>query len=322
MRYDLFGFGGNAGSESYVTDQGIPAPSGRGVVNPMSYRHTDPTRPAIEHVKFWRDPVLPNLEMLHATYITKAFSRHAHEGFGIGIVEAGVTAFDYRGDTHIAPAGSVIVTHPGEMHTGRAAIATGWTYRTLLPAVDWLQQAAEGLNKPAHTVPYFSSPVIHDTKLNRRLISLHKMLETSPSSLERESRFLWEMAQFVSRYASDHPAPKDIGKEHHAVQQVRDYIHAHYTTSLTLKHLASLVKLKPLRLLRAFRKQVGIPPHAYLNCVRVQETKRLLVADWAIIDAALEAGFTDQSHRHRHFKKIVGVTPGQYARGVKKRTSL
>lgn len=274
-----------------------------------------------ERVKFWRDPVLHDLEMLHATYVTYAFSRHAHEGYGIAIVERGAMAFDYRGARHVAPAGSVIVTHPGEMHTGQAAIAAGWTYRTLLPASDWLQQAAAELEKPKGEVPYFSQPVIQDVRLNRQLVALHRMLETSPSALERESRFLWEMAQLVSGYAGDRPSAKPIGKEHYAVQQVRDYLQAHYMHNVALKDLASLVNLKPLRLLRVFRKQVGLPPHAYLNYVRVQAAKRLLLADWSIINAALETGFTDQSHLHRHFKRMVGVTPGQYARACRARSS-
>ncbi|MGC1310521.1 MAG: AraC family transcriptional regulator [Phormidesmis sp.] len=270
-----------------------------------------------ESVKFWRDPVLNDLEMLHATYITYAFAKHAHEGFGIAIVEAGAMAFEYRGETCVAPAGSVVVTQPGEMHTGHAVLETGWTYRTLLPAVGWLQQAATELTERSGAMPYFSSPVIHDRRLNQQLIALHRTLETSPSPLERESRFLWGLAQLVQGYACDRPSPPPIGKEHRAVQQIRDYLSDQYTDNISLKELAALVELKPLRLLRVFRKQVGLPPHAYLNYVRVNQARRLLIAGWSITDAALETGFSDQSHLHRHFKRMVGVTPGQYARGCK-----
>lgn len=277
------------------------------------------SRPTLlkEHVKFWRDPALQNLEMLSATYITYAFSRHAHEGFGIAIVESGAMEFDYRGATYVAPAGSVVVTHPGEMHTGQAVLETGWTYRTLLPAADWFQQVAADLADGSSPLPYFSSPVIQDRQLNQQLVGLHRVLETSTSPLERKSQFLWGIAQLVRNHASDRPSVKSIGKEQRAVQQIQDYLMAHYDTNQTLDELAHLVDLNPLRLLRTFRKYTGLPPHAYLNHVRVNQAKRLLTAGWSITDAALETGFTDQSHLHRHFKKLVGVTPGQYAKGAK-----
>ena len=268
-----------------------------------------------ERVKFWRDSALRGLEMLHATYITYAFARHAHEGFGIAIVESGAMEFDYRGASHVAPAGSVVITQPGEMHTGQAVLETGWTYRTLLPATDWLQQAAAELSECSDTIPYFSSPVIHDQRLNQQLISLHRLLETSPSSLEKESCFLWEMTQLIHGYATNPPIAKAVGRENYAVQQVRDYLTSHYTRNISLNELATLVNLNPFRLLRAFRKQVGLPPHAYLNYVRVQRAKRLLATGHPIAEAALATGFSDQSHLHRHFKKMLGVTPGQYVRG-------
>ncbi|MGB3613577.1 MAG: AraC family transcriptional regulator [Elainellaceae cyanobacterium] len=240
-----------------------------------------------------------------------------HEGFGIAIVESGAMAFDYRGTTHIAPAGSIVVTHPGEMHTGHAALETGWTYRTLLPAAEWLQKAAAELAGKAYGVPYFSSPVIEDGRLNQQLVSLHHTLETSPSPLERESRLLWEMARLVARYASDRPTIAAVGKEQSAVLLVRDYLMEYHAVNTPLVELAALVNLSPLRLLRSFRKQMGLPPHAYLNHVRVHRAKHLIAAGWTIAEAALETGFADQSHLHRHFKKMVGVTPGQYRRGCK-----
>ncbi|MEL6223573.1 MAG: AraC family transcriptional regulator [Cyanobacteria bacterium J06626_14] len=273
--------------------------------------------PPKEYVKFWRDPVLHDLEMLHATYVTYAFARHAHEGFGIAIVESGSMEFDYRGETYIAPAGSVVVTQPGEMHTGQAVLETGWTYRTLLPAVDWLQQAATELADRSKGLPYFASPLILDQSLNRYLTHVHQNLEMMPSPLERESQFLWAMAQLIHRHAGDRPSVSKIGREHQAVQLVREYLMATYTVNISLSELAALVDMRPLRLLRTFRKHVGLPPHAYLNQIRIHQAKRLIADGCPLIEAALATGFTDQSHLHRHFKKMVGVTPGQYARGCK-----
>ena len=196
-----------------------------------------------ESAKFWRDPVLRDLEMLRATYVDYAFSRHAHEGYGIAIVESGAMEFEYRGATYVVPAGSVGIVQPGEMHTGHAVLDTGWTYRTLLPAVDWLQQAAQELTERSLNLPYFAAPIIHDRRLHQHLIALHQVLETSPSGLERESQFLWSMAKLVRHYASDRPTPARIGQEHQIVEQVRDYLVAHYAQNVSLKELANLVDL-------------------------------------------------------------------------------
>lgn len=273
--------------------------------------------PPQEQAKFWRDPILKGLEMLRATFVTYSFSRHVHEGFGIAIVENGSMAFEYQGFTHVAPAGSVVVMHPDEVHTGYAASETGWTYRTLLPVADLVQQAASDLSGRTAAIPYFPEPVIYDGQLNQALVHLHRLLETSPSALERESHFLWSMAQLVHHYACDRPQPCSIGREPRAIATARDYLSAHYQNNVSLDDLATRVGLNPLRLLRVFRRQVGLPPHAYQVQVRVQQAKKLLADGLPIAQVAFDTGFTDQSHLNRHFKRMVGVTPGQYAMGCK-----
>ena len=71
--------------------------------------------------------------------------------------------------------------------------------------------------------------------------------------------------------------------------------------------------------MRVFRKVLGLPPHAYLVQVRITQAKKLLASGMAIAEVAAETGFSDQSHLHRHFKRIVGVTPGQYVKGFESR---
>ncbi|MGE5598408.1 MAG: AraC family ligand binding domain-containing protein, partial [Bacteroidota bacterium] len=94
-----------------------------------------------ERAKFWRDTTLGGLELLRASYITHAFAPHTHEGFAIGVIEAGAEGFSYRRSYHVAPAGTMVVINPGERHTGEAAARTGWTYRMLYPEARLLQRA-------------------------------------------------------------------------------------------------------------------------------------------------------------------------------------
>jgi AraC-like DNA-binding protein len=55
-----------------------------------------------------------------------------------------------------------------------------------------------------------------------------------------------------------------------------------------------------------------MPPHQFQTLVRVSRAKALLREGWSIPQAASQVGFFDQSHFNRHFKRIIGVTPGQY----------
>ena len=268
-----------------------------------------------EKAKFWCDRELGNLELMQATYITHTFSRHTHEGYAIGIVEEGIEGFRYQGFSHVAPPTSIIIVHPGEVHTGYAVTKAGWTYRMFYPETHLLQKAASEIADCFQPLPYFPNPVIQDRRLAAQLRYLHLCLENSASQLEKESLFIWTFAKLISRYAQAPPPIKPISSEFSAVKLTQKYLKENYQANISLEQLSNLVNLKPLRLLRVFRKALGLPPHAYLIQLRITQAKNLLAMGMSIADVAVETGFNDQSHLHRHFKRIVGVTPGQYVRG-------
>ena len=270
---------------------------------------------AQETVKFWQAHDLGRLELLRATYVTHAFARHTHDGFAVGVIEAGTEQFYYRGATHIAPVGSIIIIDPDEMHTGQAAVPTGWTYRMLYPQAALLRQAASETAGRQQGVPHFPSPVIHDDPLAAALRRLHLTLEISPSALERQSRLLATLALLVTRHAASAATEHIAGREQGGVRRARQYLDAHYSENVSLDDLARLTGLSPFHLLRVFAREVGLPPHAYLTGVRVGHARRLLISGLPAATVARKTGFVDQSHLTRHFKRIVGVTPGQYVRG-------
>ncbi|MBD2099646.1 AraC family transcriptional regulator [Leptolyngbya sp. FACHB-261] len=269
-----------------------------------------------EQVKFWRTPDLGNLELMRATYITHSFPRHSHDSFGIGIIEQGALRFNCEDKAHIIPAGNLILINPGQVHHGHAATASGWTYRIIYPEATLLQQALSELNERRCELPYFPNADIHDHNLAQLLLRLHQTLETPTTLLERESRLVLTLTQLIARHAGERPTWQ-IGREQQAVRWVRQYLEAHYAENVSLQQLAQLTQLKPLRLLRVFRQEVGLPPHAYLTQVRVLRAKALLALNWPIAQVALATGFTDQSHLNRHFKRLVGTTPRQYWLGCK-----
>ena len=268
-----------------------------------------------EHATFWRDPLLDDLELLHATYVTHTFSPHMHEGFVVGIVDKGAETFTYRRSSFTAPTGSIVLINPAEMHTGSAATVQGWTYRCLYPVPTLLQRAASELADRSRDIPFFSDAIVFDPDLSTQLSILHDTLATSSTALERESRLLWTFAQLIHRHADSYPSQSihPLTKEDGAVSRVRAYIEEHYAENISLEQLAQLAKLSQFHLLRVFRNTVGLPPHAYLTYVRVKYAKQLLIRQRSLTDVALSVGFADQSHFTKHFKRIVGVPPGMYA---------
>lgn len=265
-----------------------------------------------EQVKFWRIQDCGNLEMMRATYVNHSFARHTHETFGFGIIEQGATTFPYQGTAHVIPAGNILIINPGEIHAGHAAIPEGWTYWMLYPEATLFQNAMCQVAEERVDLPYFPVPNIRDEDLAQVIRRLLMTLQGASSLLERESRLIWTLTHLIARHASARPAVPPVGDEHKAVKQVQSYLEEHYFESVSLEQLARLANLKPLRLLRVFRKQVGLPPHAYLTQVRIFRAKALLSVGWLAAEVAQEIGFTDQSHFTRHFKRFTGITPGQY----------
>jgi AraC-like DNA-binding protein len=166
-------------------------------------------------------------------------------------------------------------------------------------------------------LPFFKDVRVDHRWAANSILSLHKAVSQRASSLECESRVLWTLAQLIKRYADVKATEYPLGTERKAVQQARQYIEECFAEGITLHQLAQHVALSPYYFLRVFHAEVGMPPYAYLESVRIRHAQRLIEAGRPLAEVALEVGFGSQSQLTRHFKKIIGATPGQYAQQVK-----
>ena len=269
-----------------------------------------------ETAKLWRIPQF-NVELLHAKYVTQSFPRHSHDQYAIGVIETGALGFYYRGENVIAPQGNINLCIPGEVHTGHAATDSGWVYRMFYFDPQFLQQIASEVGNRPHDVPFFKAGVIQDNELARLIYQLHLTLEQEDTPvIEQESHLFWTLAQMILRHADDPPALRDIKKEPLAVKQIKHFIDAHYSENFSIDQLAQITHLSPFHLIRLFGDATGIPPHAYLRQIRIRRAKELLTRGDPIVSVAQATGFNDQSHLNRWFKRLVGITPGQYRNSV------
>ncbi|MCP3875313.1 MAG: AraC family transcriptional regulator [Desulfobacteraceae bacterium] len=266
-----------------------------------------------QKVRFSRYPDIGNLELLHASYKKQTFTPHYHEGHVIGVIEKGNLGFDYRGEKVVASAGEINIADPGVVHNGFSVSKQGWQYRMFYLKQGQLDQICNELCDRIKPMPFFKKGVIKDKTLAQEIQTLHMDFEDPKVSLlEKESRFFSLISKMIRKHAKNSVAPIFVRKERKSVKKVKEYIQSFYGSNISLDDLSKVAKISRYYLLRVFAKETGLTPHIYLNHIRALKAKQLLEKKVPIIDTAYATGFFDQSHLNRIFKKIYGITPGQY----------
>jgi AraC-like DNA-binding protein len=273
-----------------------------------------------EWTRYYREPAWHDLEVLHAHFVEHTFARHSHPYFVIGYVETGVQSYKYRGARQVTPAGQVFVVNPDEMHTGEAATATGYVYRTMYPRPTLLEQVAEDATG-RRALAHFKQAVIRDSDLACLLVAFHQAIAESSSKLAAEWLLTKALVHLIVQHADDRFSRTRVGRERAAVRRARECIDANFARNLSLSELSQLSGLSAFHLARAFEKDVGLPPHVYLEMARHQRARQLLDAGHAIADVAVTVGYADQSHFAHRFKRFLGITPGQYMQGRERRVA-
>jgi AraC-like DNA-binding protein len=266
---------------------------------------------------YYARPLFAGVELLHARFVRHAFAKHAHDYFVVAVVEHGAQRFWCDRETHTTPALGIIVLNPGDAHTGEAASEAGFHYRALYPSAALMAAVAGEVEGTGGRVPRFSTPRIDDEGLARRLVQTHRVLVDGTTALRGEELMLETLVDLVSRHADRSGGTPEVGRERQSVRRVREYIEARFDRDVTLTELAEVVGLSPFHLARVFRAEVGLPPHAYLESVRVREAQRLIRSGQPLAEVAHRVGFADQSHLTHRFRRLVGVTPGRYAAGCR-----
>jgi AraC-like DNA-binding protein len=274
-------------------------------------------RPQKEWTHLWHDPTL-DVGLLQAFYFQHAYPRHSHDYYVVCLIERGYQSFTYHGAKHYTPAGGLILLNPDAVHTGEPADADGFEMRSLYPTTDHMARAVYELTGRHQGLPYFTDVRIDHAWAMAGVLQFHEALQYEASPMERESRFIGLLVELIKHYADIRSPERPPGREHTAVRRARQVIEARYAEGISLTDLAEQVALSPYYLLRVFRAEVGLPPYAYLESVRVRHAQQLIELGRPLTEVALDVGYSSQSHLTRRFKQIIGVTPGQYAQQVSK----
>jgi AraC-like DNA-binding protein len=265
-----------------------------------------------DEARFFVPPRFPGLDCLTASFRRHAYPLHTHDTYTIGNVEAGVETWTARGVRHYAGPGWLALTNPLDVHDGEP-YGEGYAYRMSYPTVDLVLEIASDLGgRRATTLPLFNSGAVHDPEGARMFAAAHRLLENGNEDLAGEERLHRTYSYLLARHAR--VATAALGRERGPVARVRVAIEDRFAESLYLAELAAVAGLSLNHLIRVFRAETGLTPHAYLVDVRVRRAQALLKQGTAPADAAALVGFADQAHLSRAFKARLGASPGAYRR--------
>lgn len=266
--------------------------------------------------RFWRDSRLPFIE---ARAIEDGrqlcYGRHAHNHFSIGAVTGGQCVYLHEAQERRIGEGTVVLMNPGAVHACNPIEEQPWSYIMLYVDAAWLgelQRACEG--GPGEGFRPLAPVLSQETGLFARLLSLYDSL-LAPE-LDVLAKHEAAIGFFLHLQRCLGALPYRSAKASPRVERAAAYIDAHFMDNLCLTDICEAASLSEGYLIRAFEQRYHMTPHAYLVNRRVQHAQAQLREGVKIADTAQAAGFADQAHLQRAFKRHLAMTPGQYrARG-------
>jgi len=269
--------------------------------------------PAVRPVRLICPDGLPGVSLSIGCSSALAQPRHAHDSFILGVVTAGTRCMEIASETFHIAAGEAFALPPGLAHSctpehGPCSYLAFSIAPAALPA-----QTREALCQCAFWRRDDPQPA-------NALLRLSEACESPCGLLERQSLLAEALDLFSTQprlagaKEEDSAPPEPAPLLAEAVRHAQEAMVADLLPGLSLPALAEVCGLDMYALHRAFTRVVGLPPHAFQTHLRLRLAKQLLRGGASLIDAALGAGFCDQSHMHRHFTRLVGLTPAQYAR--------
>ncbi|WNG45382.1 AraC family transcriptional regulator [Archangium minus] len=262
--------------------------------------------------RFWRDPQLPWLE---ARVVTDGrdfcHAAHAHETFSIGAIMSGRSTYRNGRWQDVVGAGSTVIMNPGDVHACNPIGDAPWAYLMLYIDVAWLgaRQAELGLGANDDFRP-FSAKQNQAPELHRQILGLYQILANEAQDpLAREQA----MVTFAGQL---HTALSSVGAEVSAcdprLRRAEQYIRAHCLQPISLDDICTAAGLSASHLIRTFKRRYGLTPHEFVVNGRIQYARRELRQGRPIAEVAQAAGFADQAHLQRTFKRYLAATPGHY----------
>ncbi|MDO5115762.1 MAG: AraC family transcriptional regulator [Synergistaceae bacterium] len=256
--------------------------------------------------KLWRRKALRGIDFLTAKNLLAArASSHLHHGYTISIVEDGVLPMTFREFKLNLKPGDFLLLGPEVPHGFNfSSNVGGCSYRTVFVKEDYLSDdLRQNISAEAATISCFSDHALWEDYLN-----IQRGVEAGSQSdidgiIRSSERLLSHMPDCV--------LSRMVVKSSH-ILAVKEYLKENYASAPNIEALAEIAHISPFYLMRLFKEEIGLSPHAYINQLRVNKAKEMMAEGLPLLQITYELGFTDQSHFSKTFLRITGVNPARY----------
>ncbi len=268
---------------------------------------------AVEQVRIWR-PADEDRVLLMAGHTTR-YAVEPRGEYVFGVITQQVMRSRRGRERRLVRPGELLAWDPSNAHAGSAVEGRPWWARLMVVEVADLATLAGDRESAPLTDIAFPRPVLCDPELANDFLRMHRALDRATTRLERDEQLTQWLRAAIERAAGVRPRRGPVSpRDDKALGLACDYLGERPERNVSLDELAAAAGIGKFRLMRLFRERTGLPPHALQIAHRVRDARRLLEAGETIAATAAATGFADQSHLHRHFRRSLGLTPGQYQR--------
>lgn len=264
---------------------------------------------------FWRDARIPHVELRKVGDGRQVcYAPHSHTQWSLGAITGGQSTFQYRSDHYRIHVGDLVLMNPEWVHACNPIGNQPWAYLMLYVDAGWLTDLRyqAGLLQEPQWQDISTATVSDPTWYERYCRMAECLLDTQRDLLDKQTEVVEFLSDLMHELAKQ-PVVQEP-KAPQALEALARYLDSHAAEEVSLDTLCDISGYSAGHLIRSFRQYFGLTPHAYLVNRRVQLGRRDLQNGTPIAEAALKAGFADQPHFQRAFKRLMAATPNQYRR--------
>ncbi len=263
-----------------------------------------------EQRKYWKINKINGMDYLTANLISnkKRTGLHLHHGYAISIVEKGVLPLCFKEMQVYLKPGEFLLLGPEVPHTFNFTDEMGTClYRTVFIKLDKLSESVKSqiLNEGSSISQFYNK------ELWENYLDVQRGVEQGSAD---DATSIVKMSEKILKMMPNTIYAKNIVKSE-SIKQIKEYIKENYMQLPNIEELASIINISPFYLMKYFKNEVGISPHAYINQLRINKAKEMIDEGVSLLEITYELGFTDQAHFSKTFLKATGVNPKNYGGG-------